>query len=76
MSLESTHARCEQAARHLLTYDRVIPTAETVARIEAVDRAAVQRVARRLLAGKPSVCALGPVEGLEAYDSITARLRP
>jgi len=76
MALESTHARCEQAARHLLTYDRVIPHAETVARIEAVDHAAVQRVARRLLAGKPSVCALGPVEGLETYDSITARLRP
>jgi predicted Zn-dependent peptidase len=75
MALESTHARCEQAARHLLTYDRVIPHAETVARIEAVDRAAVQRVARRLLAGKPSVCALGPVAGLETYDSITARLR-
>ena len=76
MALESTHARCEQAARHLLTYDRVIPHAETVARIEAVDHAAVQRVARRLLAGKPSICALGPVAGLETYDSITARLRP
>ena len=75
MALESSHARCEQAARHLLTYDRVIPIAETVARIEAVDRDAVGRVARRLLGSKPTVCAVGPLAKLESYDAIGRRLR-
>ncbi|HJQ60615.1 MAG TPA: pitrilysin family protein [Vineibacter sp.] len=75
MALESSHSRCEQAARQLLIYGRIIPYTETVARIEAVDETAVRRVARRLLASRPAVCALGPVEKLEAYDSIAGRLK-
>ncbi len=75
MALESSHSRCEQAARQLLIHDRLIPYAETVARIEAVDETAVRRVAQRLLASTPGVCALGPVTKLESYDSIAARLR-
>lgn len=75
MALESSHSRCEQAARQMLIYGRVIPYTETVARIEAVDEAAVRRVAGRLLASTPSVCALGPVEKLEGYDAIVGRLR-
>ncbi len=74
MALESSHARCEQAARQMLLHGRVIPYAETVARIEAVDQAAVRRVARRLLASTRSVCAIGPVDKLERYDGIVARL--
>ncbi|HEX2888113.1 pitrilysin family protein [Vineibacter terrae] len=75
MALESSHSRCEQAARQLLIYDRVIPYTETVARIEAVDGEAVRRVARRLLASVPTVCALGPIGRLEGYDAIAARLK-
>jgi predicted Zn-dependent peptidase len=75
MALESSHSRCEQAARQLLIYDRVIPYTETVARIEAVDTEAVRRVARRLLSSTPAVCALGPIGHLESYDSIAGRLK-
>ncbi len=53
MALESSGARCEQAARHLIIHGRTIPYAEIVARIEAVDQEAVRRVARRLLQGDP-----------------------
>lgn len=74
MGLESTANRCEQAARHLLIHGRIIPPAEIVARIEAVDRAAVQRVTRRLLASAPTLAALGPLEELEGLDRIAARL--
>ncbi|MCW5747343.1 MAG: insulinase family protein [Alphaproteobacteria bacterium] len=75
MALESSHSRCEQAARQLLIHNRIIPYTETVARIEAVDEAAVRRVARRLLASTPGICALGPVTRLENYDAIVSRLR-
>ncbi|HKU97027.1 MAG TPA: pitrilysin family protein [Vineibacter sp.] len=75
MALESSHSRCEQAARQLLIYGRPIPYTETVARIEAVDTDAVRRVARRLLASSPAVCALGPIAKLESYDAIARRLR-
>ena len=74
MALESSGSRCEQAARHLLIHGRVIPYEEIVARIDAVDRAAVQRVARRLLQGKLTLAALGPIDGLEPIDKIAARL--
>jgi predicted Zn-dependent peptidase len=74
MALESSGSRCEQAARHLLIHGRPIPYAEIVARIEAVDQTAVRRVARRLLQGKLTLAALGPIEELEPLDRIAARL--
>ncbi|MGD9885139.1 MAG: insulinase family protein, partial [Reyranella sp.] len=67
-------ARCEQAARHLIIHGRPIPYAEIVARIEAVDEEAVRRVAQRLLQGRLTLAALGPIDGLESLDRITARL--
>ncbi len=60
MALESSGARCEQAARHLIVHGRTIPYAEIVSRIEAVDQDAVRRVARRLLQGNLTLAAPGP----------------
>jgi predicted Zn-dependent peptidase len=73
MSLESTAARCEQIARQLHVFGRVLDIAEIVERIDAVDAPAVQRVAARILAGKPTLSALGPVDTLESYDAIAKR---
>ncbi len=74
MSLESSSARCEQSARQLLIFGRVVPVEETIARIEAIDAAAVRRFARDLLKrGKPTLAALGPVSRLESYESLAAR---
>jgi hypothetical protein len=39
-----------------------------------VDQEAVRRVARRLLRGKLTLAALGPIEELEPLDRIAARL--
>ena len=75
MSLESTSARCEQLARQLMVFGRPIPVAETVARIEAVDRDAVIKAARRLLASSPTFATLGPIDRVAAYDEIVARLQ-
>jgi predicted Zn-dependent peptidase len=74
MALESSGARCEQAARHLIVHGRPIPYTEIVSRIEAVDQDAVRRVARRLLKGELTLAALGPIDGLEPLDRIAARL--
>ena len=61
MSLESTAARCEQLARQMIVFKRPIPIDETIAKIDAVDGAAIRRVAERLLSGPPTLTALGPV---------------
>ncbi len=75
MSLESTSARCEQIARQLQVFGRVLEIPEIVAKIDAVDAAAVRRVSGRILTGKPTFSALGPVAGLESYEAISARFR-
>ncbi len=74
MARESAMARCEQLARHLMIYGRPLPTAEIVARIEAVDADRLQALARRLFSARPTLAALGPVSRLESYDKVMARL--
>ena len=72
MSLESTAARCEQLARQMIVFKRPIPVDETIARIDAVDGAAIRRVAERLLSGPPTITALGPVPDLEDLEKLAA----
>jgi predicted Zn-dependent peptidase len=74
MSLESTTARCEQQAAHMLVFGRPLDMAEMVARIDAVDAAAVARVAARLKSAPPTLAALGPVSRVDAYGRLVERL--
>ncbi len=74
MSLESTAARSEQLARQMLVFDRPLAIEEINQKIEAVDAAAVEAVMRRLLASRPTLAALGPLESLEAFEAMSARL--
>ncbi|WP_142847802.1 pitrilysin family protein [Telmatospirillum sp. J64-1] len=74
MSLESTSSRCEQLARQIMAFGRPIPVEEVVAKIEAVDAAAVKRTARRILSSRPTVAAIGPLGKVESYDQIASRL--
>lgn len=76
MGLESTSSRCEQIAQQLLIFGRRIPLAEQVALIDAVDVAAVAKVAKRIFAGRPTLAALGPVDNLMGYDDLRGRLAP
>ena len=60
MSLESSGARAEQIARHLLVHDRVIPAAELIARVEAVTAQDLSDYARQLLNSKrPTAVVVG-----------------
>jgi predicted Zn-dependent peptidase len=74
MSLESTSARCEQLAQHLLIYGTPFDPDEIVRRIEVVDDAAVRRVVARWWQGPPTLTALGPLGRLEAFDRVQTRL--
>jgi len=74
MSLESTTARCEQQAAHMLVFGRPLDLGEMVARIDGVDAAAVARVASRLRTAAPTLTALGPVGRIEPYRRIAERL--
>jgi predicted Zn-dependent peptidase len=74
MSLESTNARMDALGSHILTYGRPLTTQEIIQHIDAVDTAALVRVARRVFAGRPTLAAMGPTGKLEPLDDIAARL--
>jgi predicted Zn-dependent peptidase len=77
MALESCSAQSEELARQLLIFGRRIPPEEMIAKIDAVDEAALRRVGRRLLAaGRPTLTALGPLGHLPDLDVVQRAFRP
>jgi predicted Zn-dependent peptidase len=74
MSLESTSARCEQLAQHLLIHGTPFDPIEIVEQIEAVDDDAVHRVVSHWRSAPPTLAALGPLSGLEGFDCVRHRL--
>lgn len=60
MSLESTSARCEKLAQHLMIYDRPISPEEVIEKVNAVTREDIIRVSSQLIEKKPTFAALGP----------------
>ncbi len=74
MSLESTGSRCEQLARQLLVHGRVIPTEETVAKLNAITVDDIQRVAVRHFRGVPTLAAMGPADQVMGLDAIRTAL--
>jgi predicted Zn-dependent peptidase len=74
MSLESTAARCEQLAQHLLIYGTPFDPTEIVRRVEEVDDAAIRRVVARWRSAPPTLAALGPLSRLEEFDRVRERL--
>jgi len=74
MGLEGASARAERLARSTSIWGRVLPLSETVAKIDAVDRAAVRNFAMELLS-KPMAGALyGPVGGAPSIAELSAQL--
>jgi len=74
MARESTSNRAEQLASQILTHGRPLPPEEIMQRIEAVDAAQLGRVAQRLMSGRPTLAALGPLGRLARLDSVAGRL--
>ena len=75
MGRESTSSRAEQVSGQLFAYGAPISTDTLLARIEAVDRDAVARVAQRLMASRPTVTSIGPTKHVPAADDVAAKLQ-
>lgn len=66
--LEGSTAVCEELGRQLLTYNRRIHPVEMMARIDAVDVMAVQKVMKRFFYDQdPAIAAIGPILELPDY---------
>jgi predicted Zn-dependent peptidase len=74
MSLESTGSRCEQIARQWQLFGRMIPTHETVAKIDAVTERDILRVANAVFTAPPTVASLGPIGHMPDIGTIARRL--
>src|SRR5690606_41291462 len=59
ISLESSSARAEQMARHMLAHGRIIGSDELVREVDSVSAEDVRLFAQRLLARRPSVAVVG-----------------
>lgn len=74
MSQESTGSRCEQLARQIQTFNRVIPTEEVLARINAVTQADIKRAAARHFRAKPTLATVGPSARVPSLAEIAGTL--
>jgi predicted Zn-dependent peptidase len=74
--LESSSARADQLARHMLAYGRPIPLDEIAAKIDAVTVDDVRAAGRALIgSGRPTFAGLGPDAGLESAARIAETLQ-
>jgi predicted Zn-dependent peptidase len=74
MALESSSARADQMARHLIAYGRLIPPSEIIAKVDAITVADVRRAGRRILSSAPTLTTIGPTRPLPSLDAIVARI--
>jgi predicted Zn-dependent peptidase len=74
MALESSSARADQMARHLIAYGRLIPSAEIIARVDAITVDEVRAVGRRILSSPPTLTTIGPTRPLPSLEHIAGRI--
>lgn len=74
MALESSGARAEQLARHMIIHGRVVPVAEIIALVDGVTVDSARAAGQALMSrSRPAVAALGP-GGLERAAAIAESL--
>jgi len=73
-ALETPAGRIERLARQQLAWGRIVPMHELVERVETVDVDAVRAAGAAMLAGAPTLAAIGPLKTLPRLESIAARL--
>ena len=74
MSLESPGSRCEQIARQIQVFGRIMPTEETVAKINAVTIDDVQHAATSIFRAAPTLAVMGPADQVPDISRISAAL--
>lgn len=71
---ESMLNRAEQQAKYLHYKGKAFDIDKTLEKMEAIGEADIKRVAKRIFSGRPTLASLGPVEKLESYEKVAARL--
>lgn len=74
MGRESMLSRANRQAKHMITYNENVSIPDILESIATISVADLSRVAQKLFSGKPTLAALGPLDNLESYDKIQAKL--
>ena len=76
MGQESVMRRADVLGHQILAYaNKPISIEGILKRLMSVSRTEVQNTAKKLFTRRPMVAALGPLDGLESYRKIAARLK-
>jgi predicted Zn-dependent peptidase len=73
-ALESPAARCEQIARQMIAFDRILTRDEIIAAIDRLDVDQIRTVGARALRSAPAVAAIGPVAKVFTPKQVALRL--
>ncbi|GJE57882.1 M16 family metallopeptidase [Methylobacterium thuringiense] len=73
-ALETPGGRIERNARQLLAWGRVIPSGEVIAKVDAVTVDDVRAAGRTVIAGAPTLAAIGPIKKLPTLKHVAASL--
>jgi predicted Zn-dependent peptidase len=74
MSRESTSARGEALAQHLITHGRPLTVAELLAELDRVTPDDIARIAQRMVEQAPTVVSVGPTGSFDASAAVKAQL--
>lgn len=75
MGQESMSTRADANAKAILLSGKMRDISDTMQKIDAADNAALDNVINRIFSSKPTLAALGPLQHLESYEKISARLK-
>lgn len=73
MGRESMMSRANQQAKHLIHSGTVLDVKKKLQKIAAITVEDIHEAARRILATRPTLAALGPLKNLESYEAMAAR---
>ncbi|MDC0074493.1 insulinase family protein [Alphaproteobacteria bacterium] len=72
MSLESSSSRCENFARQLLIFDKLISTNEIISKIDSINIKMIKNFSENMLKSKRlTLAAIGPVSSMDEYSNIS-----
>lgn len=74
MALEGTFRRADRLAQNIIKYGRPVALDDTLAKIDAVTKTDLDRIARRIFNSTPTFATVGPQAAVESYEQIEKRL--
>ncbi len=74
MGRESMMNRADQQAKYLIYNDKPLNIADIINSVESTTKQDLMDTAKRIFSSQPTLAALGPLQNLESFETITGRL--